>query len=413
MIAIGVPAERGDEPRIGVTPETVKKLVKAGAAVTVRSGAGLCSHLSDEEYAAAGAKIAKSDAEAVGDADIVLTVRRPDPATVKAMKNGAALIGMLDPFSDADGLDALAKTGVTLFAMELMPRITRAQVMDVLSSQSNLAGYKAVVDAAAAFERALPMMMTPAGTVPAARVFVMGVGVAGLQAIATARRLGAIVTATDVRLAVKEQVASLGAKFIAVEDEEFKQAETSGGYAKEMSDAYKKKQAELVAEHVKNQDIIITTALIPGRPAPKLLTKEMIESMRPGSIIVDLAVEHGGNAELAKPGETVEHKGVRIMGKRNLAGSLPVNASSLYARNLQAFVEPLIDKQTKNLAINFDDELVKGTLIAKDGAIVNAMIAERIGKGGDAPPAAKSADGDRKAAAKKARPKRQPKGGKE
>ena len=237
--------------------------------------------------------------------------------------------------------------------------------MDVLSSQSNLAGYKAVVDAAAEFDRALPMMMTAAGTVPAARVFVMGVGVAGLQAIATARRLGAIVSATDVRPAVKEQVASLGAKFIAVEDEEFKQAETSGGYAKEMSDAYKQKQAALVAEHVKNQDIVITTALIPGRPAPKLISKAMIESMRPGSIIVDLAVERGGNAELAKPGEIVEHNGVRIMGKLNLPGSVPVNASSLYARNLQAFVEPLIDKNTKALAINFDDELVKGTLIAK------------------------------------------------
>jgi NAD(P) transhydrogenase subunit alpha len=250
MIAIGVPAEGADEPRIGLTPETVKKLVKAGAEVTVRSGAGKRSHFSDQDYQAAGAKIAKSDAEAVGTADIVLTVRRPDPAVAKAMKNGAALIGMLDPFSE-EGLDALAKSGVSLFTMELMPRITRAQSMDVLSSQSNLAGYKAVVDAAAAFERALPMMMTAAGTVPAARVFVMGVGVAGLQAIATARRLGAIVTATDVRPAVKEQVASLGAKFIAVEDDEFKQAETAGGYAKEMSDAYKKKQAELIAEHIK------------------------------------------------------------------------------------------------------------------------------------------------------------------
>jgi NAD(P) transhydrogenase subunit alpha len=410
MIAIGVPAEKEDEPRIGLTPETVKKLVKAGAAVTIRSGAGLRSHFSDEEYAAAGAKIAKSDAEAVSDADVVLTVRRPDPAIVKAMKKGAALIGMLDPFSDAEGLDALAKTGVALFTMELMPRITRAQVMDVLSSQSNLAGYKAVVDAAAAFERALPMMMTPAGTVPAARVFVMGVGVAGLQAIATARRLGAIVSATDVRPAVKEQVASLGAKFIAVEDEEFKQAETSGGYAKEMSDAYKKKQAELVAEHVKNQDIIITTALIPGRPAPKLLSKAMIESMRPGSIIVDLAAERGGNAELTKPGESVEHNGVRIFGRLNLAGTVPVNASSLYARNLQAFVEPLIGKEAKNLAINFDDELVKGTLIAKDGAIVNAMIAERLGKGGGSPPPAKPADGNGKTNGRKSAPKRQPKG---
>ena len=338
MIAIGVPAEGEDEQRIGLTPETVKKLVKAGASVTVRSGAGERSHFSDQDYSAAGAKIAKTDADAVADADIVLTVRRPQPAVVKAMKKGAALIGMLDPFSDVDGLDALAKSGVAVFAMELMPRISRAQSMDVLSSQSNLAGYKAVVDAAAAFERALPMMMTPAGTVPAARVFVMGVGVAGLQAIATARRLGAIVTATDVRPAVKEQVASLGAKFIAVEDKEFKQAETAGGYAKEMSDAYKKKQAELVAEHVKNQDIVITTALIPGRPAPKLISKEMIESMRPGSIIVDLAVERGGNAELARPGEIAEHNGVRIFGKLNLPGSVPVNASSLYARNLQAFV---------------------------------------------------------------------------
>jgi NAD(P) transhydrogenase subunit alpha len=405
MVAIGVPAESQDEPRIGLTPETVKKLVKAGASVAVRSGAGLRSHFSDEEYKAAGATIAKSNEEAVAGADIVLTVRRPSPDIVKSMKKYAALIGMLDPFSDAEGLDALAKTGVALFAMELMPRISRAQSMDVLSSQSNLAGYKAVVDAAAEFDRALPMMMTAAGTVPAARIFVMGVGVAGLQAIATARRLGAIVTATDVRPAVKEQVASLGAKFIAVEDEEFKQAETSGGYAKEMSDAYKQKQAALVAEHVKNQDIVITTALIPGRPAPKLISKAMIESMRPGSIIVDLAVERGGNVELAKPGETVEHNGVRIMGKLNLPGSVPVNASSLYARNLQAFVDPLIDKTSKALAINFDDELVKGTLIARDGKIVNAMIAERLG-GGKTPAAspaksAPSADGDGKKPAAK------------
>ena len=379
MIAIGVPAEEENEPRIGLTPETVKKLVKAGASVTIRAGAGMRSHFADEDYKAAGAKVARTDAEAVADADLVLTVRRPNADIVKAMKKGAAVIGMLDPFSEPEGLATLAKTNVALFAMELMPRISRAQSMDVLSSQSNLAGYKAVVDAAAAFERALPMMMTAAGTVPAARVFVMGVGVAGLQAIATARRLGAIVTATDVRPAVKEQVASLGAKFIAVEDEEFKQAETAGGYAKEMSEAYKKKQAALVAEHVKTQDIVITTALIPGRPAPKLISKEMIASMKPGSIIVDLAVERGGNAELAKPGEIVSHNGVRIMGKLNLPGSVPVNASSLYARNLQAFVEPLIDKETKTLAINWDDELVKGTLIARDGAIINAMIAERLG----------------------------------
>ena len=401
MIAIGVPAEAADEPRIGLTPETVKKLVKAGAEITICSGAGERSHFPDQDYAAAGAKIAKSDAEAVSNADIVLTVRRPDLAITKTMKKGASLIGMLDPFSDADGLDALAKSGVSLFSMELMPRITRAQSMDVLSSQSNLAGYKAVVDAAAAFERALPVMMTAAGTVPAARVFVMGVGVAGLQAIATARRLGAIVSATDVRPAVKEQVASLGAKFIAVDDEEFKQAETAGGYAKEMSDAYKKKQAELIAEHIKGQDIIITTALIPGRRAPKLISKQMIESMKPGSIIVDLAAERGGNTELTQPGGIVEHNGVRILGRLNLPGTVPVNASSLYARNLQAFIEPLIDKQTKNLAINWDDELVKGTLIARDGAIVNAIIAERLG-----------AKPDTAAPAKTASPKGQTKGGK-
>ena len=304
MITIGVPAESPEETRIGLSPETVKKLVKNGAKVSVRSGAGLRSHFSDADYRDAGATIATGDDEAVKDADIVFTVRRPPLQLVKAMKPGAMLIGMLDPFGDADDLATLAKTGASLFAMELMPRISRAQSMDVLSSQANLAGYKAVVDAAALFERALPMMMTAAGTVPAARVFVMGVGVAGLQAIATARRLGAIVTATDVRPAVKEQVASLGAKFIAVEDEEFRQAETAAGYAKEMSDAYKKKQAELVAEHVKNQDIVITTALIPGRPAPKLLSKAMIESMKPGSIIVDLAAERGGNAELTKAGRS-------------------------------------------------------------------------------------------------------------
>jgi NAD(P) transhydrogenase subunit alpha len=414
MITIGVPAESAEEPRIGLSPETAKKLVKAGAKVSVRSGAGLRSHFSDEDYTAAGATIAASDPAAVKDADIVLTVRRPSLAVVEAMKPGAMLIGMLDPFSDADRLAALAKSGASLFAMELMPRISRAQSMDVLSSQANLAGYKAVVDAAALFERALPMMMTAAGTVPAARVFVMGVGVAGLQAIATARRLGAIVTATDVRPAVKEQVASLGAKFIAVEDDEFRQAETAAGYAKEMSDAYKQKQAALVAEHVKTQDIVITTALIPGRPAPKLLSKAMIESMKPGSIIVDLAAERGGNAELTKAGEIVAHQGVRIMGEVNLPGAVPVNASSLYARNLLAFVEPMIAKETKDLAVNWDDELVKGTLIARDGAIVNAMIAERVGGGGGAPSTAakpKPANGA-KPVASKAGGRRQPKGGK-
>ena len=374
MFIIGVPAEGGDEPRIGLSPETAKKLIKAGATIKVRSGAGARSHFADADYQAAGASIVKSDAEAVTDADIVLTVRRPSAALAKAIKKSALIVGMLDPYSDAEGLSGLAKTGPSLFAMELMPRISRAQSMDVLSSQSNLAGYKAVVDAAALFSRALPMMMTAAGTIPAARVFVMGVGVAGLQAIATARRLGAIVTATDVRPAVKEQVASLGAKFIAVEDEEFKQAETSGGYAKEMSEAYKQKQAALIAEHVKNQDIVIATALIPGRPAPKLISKEMIESMRPGSIIVDLAVERGGNAELAKPGQVVEHNGVTIMGKLNLPGLVPDNASSLYARNLFAFVELLVGKESKAVEIPWDDDIIKGTLIARDGAIVHTKL---------------------------------------
>jgi NAD(P) transhydrogenase subunit alpha len=380
MITVGVPAEGPEETRIGLSPETAKKLAKAGAKVSVRAGAGLRSHFSDEEYKAAGVEIAPSDAAAVKDADLVLTVRRPAVSVAKSVKKGALLIGMLDPFANEGELAELAASGASLFAMELMPRISRAQSMDVLSSQANLAGYKAVIDAAALFERALPMMMTAAGTVPAARVFVMGAGVAGLQAIATARRLGAIVTATDVRPAAKEQVESLGAKFIAVVDDEFRQAETAAGYAKEMSDEYKKKQAALVADHVKTQDIVVTTALIPGRPAPRLLSKAMIESMRPGSVIVDLAVERGGNAELSEPGKVMTHKGVRIVGKLNLPGAVPGNASSLYARNLFAFVESMIDKKTGELAVNWDDELVKGTLIARDGAIVNAAIAERAAK---------------------------------
>jgi H+-translocating NAD(P) transhydrogenase subunit alpha len=393
MVKIGVPAEGLDEPRIGVTPDTVKKLVKLGCEVRVRAGAGARSNFSDEELKEAGAQIARDDADAVKGADIVLVVRRPSPAVAKAMKQRAALIGMLDPYADAKGLDALAKGGLSLFTMELMPRITRAQVMDVLSSQSNLAGYKAVIDAAAAFKRALPMMMTAAGTVPAARVFVMGAGVAGLQAIATARRLGAIVTATDVRPAAKEQVESLAAKFIAVEDEEFKQAETAGGYAKEMSDAYKQKQAALIAEHIKNQDIIITTALIPGRPAPKLISKAMVESMRPGSIIVDLAAERGGNTELTKPGEVAQHKGVTIMGRLNLPGELSVNASSLYARNLFAFVETLIDKESGALKIDWEDEIVKGTGLARDGKPVHPMLVDGLNNI-EAKPASPRKNGD-------------------
>jgi len=402
---IAVAREAGaGEPRVAATPETVKKITGLGAEVVVQSGAGTLSGVLDAEYEAAGAIIAKTIQDAVRDADVVLKVHRPSDAEVKTYRKGALVIAIMDPFGNEAALEAMADAGIVAFAMELMPRISRAQVMDVLSSQANLAGYRAVIDAAAEYGRALPMMMTAAGTVPAAKVFVMGAGVAGLQAVATARRLGAVVTATDVRPAAKEQVESLGAKFIAVEDEEFKQAETAAGYAKEMSKEYQAKQAALIAEHIKKQDIVITTALIPGRPAPKLLSKAMIESMRPGSIIVDLAVERGGNAELAKPGEIVEHNGVKIMGKLNLPGQVPVNASSLYARNLQAFVEPLIDKEKKTLAVNWDDELVKGTLIAKDGAIVNAMIAERLGgaKGGARAPKATVKTG----------PKRQAKGAK-
>jgi len=277
----------------------------------------------------------------------------------------------LAPFDDRPGLDQLAAKGASLFSMEFMPRITRAQSMDVLSSQANLAGYKAVVDAASLFEQALPMMMTAAGTVPAARIFIMGVGVAGLQAIATARRLGAIVSATDVRPATKEQVASLGAKFIAVEDDEFKQAQTAAGYAKPMSESYQQKQAELVASHIKTQDIVITTALIPGRPAPRLITRAMVESMKPGAVIADLAAERGGNCELTKPGEVVDINGVRIWGPINLAGAVPVNASALYAKNLLTFIETMIDKKEKVLKINWDDEIIKGTLVAKDGRVVH------------------------------------------
>jgi H+-translocating NAD(P) transhydrogenase subunit alpha len=374
MVTIAVTAERDGEPRVAVSPETVKKLGGLGATVRVQSGAGAQSRFSDDILKAQGATIAGSAAEAVNGADILLTVRRPDASTVKALKPGAIVAAMLSPYDDRAGLQALAATGATLMAMEFMPRISRAQSMDVLSSQANLAGYKAVVDAAAHFGQAVPMMMTAAGTVPAAKAFIMGVGVAGLQAIATARRLGAIVTATDVRPATKEQVASLGAKFIAVEDEEFKQAQTAAGYAKPMSAEYQKKQAELVASHIKTQDIVITTALIPGRPAPKLITAAMIDSMKPGAVIVDLAAERGGNTELTRPGKTIEHKGVTIMGPLNLAGEVPVNASSLYAKNLLAFLETLIDKKEKVLKINWDDEIVKGTLVAKDGKIVHPSL---------------------------------------
>lgn len=358
------------EPRVAAVPETVKKFIGLGAEVTVQSGAGLKAGVLDVEYEAAGASIVGSAADAVSSADLVLKVRRPSTEEIGLLKRGASVVAIMDPYGHEAELGAMAEAGLDTFAMELMPRITRAQVMDVLSSQANLAGYRAVIDGAAEYGRAMPMMMTAAGTVPAARVFVMGVGVAGLQAIATARRMGAVVTATDVRPATKEQVESLGAKFVAVEDEEFKQAETSGGYAKEMSAEYKKKQADLVTTHIAKQDIVITTALIPGRPAPQLVSEAMVASMKPGSVLVDLAVERGGNVEGAKSGEVVTtEKGVKIVGHLNVPGRLAATASSLYARNLYAFVETLIDKEAKTLAVKWDDELVKATNLTRDGQV--------------------------------------------
>ncbi|HEU4518607.1 MAG TPA: Re/Si-specific NAD(P)(+) transhydrogenase subunit alpha [Microvirga sp.] len=368
---IGVLGEGSGEARVAATPETVKTYVGLGAEVSVVSGAGAGAGLPDGAFAEAGAQVAADAAQAVRDADLVLAVRRPPAAALAGVRPGALVIAIMDPYGAEAALQELAGAGVTAFAMELMPRITRAQVMDVLSSQANLAGYRAVIEGAAAYGRALPMMMTAAGTIPAARLFVMGAGVAGLQAIATARRLGAVVSATDVRPAAKEQVESLGAKFIAVEDEEFRQAETAGGYAKEMSAEYREKQAALVASHIAKQDIVVTTALIPGRAAPRLVSRAMVEAMRPGSVIVDLAVERGGNVEMAKPDEVVTHQGVTIVGYLNMPGRLAATASSLYARNLAAFVATLVDKDAKRLAVNWDDELVRATCLTRDGAVVH------------------------------------------
>ena len=407
-----IPRElEANEPRVAASPDTVKRLAGLGFEVIVESGAGRASRIPDEEFAKAGAVIGK--AGDVAKADVVLKVRRPDETELKAYRPGTAVIAIIDPYGNDAAVDALARAGVTAFSMEFMPRITRAQSMDVLSSQANLAGYQAVIDAAAEYDRALPMMMTAAGTVPAAKAFIMGVGVAGLQAIATARRLGAVVTATDVRPAAKEQVASLGAKFLAVEDEEFKAAETAGGYAKEMSKEYQAKQAALTAEHIAKQDIVITTALIPGRPAPKLVSAAMVASMKPGSVIVDLAVERGGNVEGAVPGQVVTTaNGVKIVGHLNVPGRVAASASLLYARNLFAFLETLVDKTTKTLAINRDDELVKATMLTDGGQVVHPAFAGKpavmIASAEPAKPAAaknpalpKKAAASRKAAAPK------------
>jgi NAD(P) transhydrogenase subunit alpha len=375
FMKLAIPKERQDgETRVAASPDTVKKLVGLGLNVTVETGAGAHASLSDADFQAAGATIATGEAEALKDADIVFKVRAPSDEEIGLFKKGAMLAAILNPYDDKARVKKYADAGINAFAMEFMPRITRAQSMDVLSSQSNLAGYKAVINAAAAFTRATPMMMTAAGTIAPARAFVMGVGVAGLQAIATAKRLGCIVSATDVRDTTKEQVESLGGTFIMVESEE--SGDAAGGYAKEMSDEYKRAQAALVAEHLKKQDIVITTALIPGRPAPELISEAMVKSMKPGSIIVDLAAERGGNCPLTEAGKTVVKHGVTIIGDLNVAGQLAVDSSALYSKNLLNFITPLIDAESKALKIDWEDEIITGTCLAKDGQVVHPAFRE-------------------------------------
>ena len=365
---------RPGETRVAATPETVKKLVAAGHTVTIESDAGKTAGFLDSAYEEAGASIAKDAAAAAQGADIVFKVRGPEEAEIASLPDGAAVIALMEPFAlDPAVVQGLNAKKIAALSMEFTPRITRAQSMDALSSQSNLAGYRAVIEGAQTYGRAMPMMMTAAGTIAPAKVFIMGVGVAGLQAIATARRLGAVVTATDVRPAAKEQVASLGAKFIAVEDEEFKAAETAGGYAKQMSPEYQAKQAELTASHITKQDIVITTALIPGRPAPVLVTEDMVKSMKPGSVIVDMAVSQGGNCPLSKADEVVDVGGVKVAGFSNLPARLPADSSSLYAKNLLAFL-PLVTAEDGSLNLDTDDEVVVAMLLTRGGETVNERI---------------------------------------
>lgn len=370
-VAIAVTRERRDgETRCAVTPETVKKLIGMGATVTVEAGTGAGASIPDDDYAAAGATVAKDTKAVLSGADIVLKVRGPTAQETSALKPGAVVVALLDAYRDKETVTALAQANATAFAMEFVPRISRAQVMDALSSQANLAGYRAVIEAAYSYGKGFPMMMTAAGTVAPAKVFVMGVGVAGLQAIATARRLGAVVTATDVRPATKEQVESLGAKFLAVEDEEFKNAQTAGGYAKPMSPEYQAKQAALTGEHIKKQDIVITTALIPGRAAPVLVSAAQVATMKPGSVLIDLAVEAGGNVEGAKLGEVVmTANGVSIVGHANLPGRIASDASALYAKNLVAFVGLMIKDGA--LAVDLEDEILKASAVTHGGAVVH------------------------------------------
>ncbi|WP_299323702.1 Re/Si-specific NAD(P)(+) transhydrogenase subunit alpha [Parasphingopyxis sp.] len=361
------------EPRVSATPETVKKFIDLGAEMAVEQGAGDDAGIADADYTEAGATIA-GRSSAIADADAIFCIRGPDPADLSGAKSGVWLIGSLNPFGERERVDAYAKAGVDALAMEFMPRITRAQSMDILSSQSNLAGYKAVLDACAEYGRAFPMMMTAAGTVSAARCFVMGVGVAGLQAIATARRLGAQVSATDVRAATKEQIESLGAKPIFVEDVEGIEGEGTGGYATEMSEEYQKAQAELVSSHIAKQDVVITTALIPGKPAPRLISDAQIATMRPGSVIVDLAVEQSGNVEGAVAGEVVKKHGVKIVGHRNVPGRLAADASALFARNLYNFLSAFWDEEAKKPVLPEDDEIVQGVTLTRGGEVVNERL---------------------------------------
>lgn len=369
---IGIIHETADaEARVALTPDAVKKLVAGGASVTVQAGAGLAASYIDADYANAGARLTDNRGDVLNACNVLMSVQVPEPYDISSLPQGAIIMGLATPHMRRDVIDACAHAGVTLMSMELVPRITRAQNMDVLSSQSNIAGYRAVIEASAFYTRAMPMMMTAAGTISAAKVFVMGAGVAGLQAIATARRLGAVVSATDVRMAAKEQVASLGAKFVMVEDDETKAAETSGGYAREMSDAYKAKQAALVAETIQKQDIVITTALIPGRPAPRLVTLDMVRSMKPGSIIVDMAIESGGNVEGSVPGQVVMQNGVTVIGYKNLAARVATDASALYARNLLALYNLIVPKDTGTVTINFDDEIIKSITLTHAGSVVH------------------------------------------
>lgn len=372
---------RPHEARVAATPDTVKRYVGMGLDVAVEAGAGEGAYILDSAYAEAGAVVCATRAETLSGADIVLKVQRPRTQAdggedgLADIPEGAILIALHNPFGDPIGVEAYAQKNVIAFAMEFLPRISRAQSMDVLSSQANLAGYKAVIDAAAQYGHAMPMLMTAAGRINPAKVFVMGAGVAGLQAIATANRLGAIVSATDVRAAAGEEVRSLGASFVMVEADEGETGQTSGGYAKEMSEDYKRRQADLIAEHIKDQDIVITTALIPGRPAPVLINDEMIASMKSGAVIVDMAVEQGGNVTQSKPGENVRtENGVVIMGPHNLPSRLAADASAFYARNLLNFVDLLVDKETGALAVDWDDEIVAGCALTRDGKIIHKAL---------------------------------------